>query len=105
LIESWNGTAWSVVPSPSPPADDFLNGVSCVSAISCTAVGFYFGPEGSTQTLIESWDGGAWSVVPSPSPGSTLNQLNAVSCISVSSCTSVGSYDNRVDQTLIEVSG
>ena len=102
LIESWNGTAWSVVPSPSPPSDDFLNGVLCVSGIACAAVGFYFGPQGSTQTLIESWDGHAWSVTPSPSPGTTLNQLNVVSCVSASSCTSVGSYNNRVDQTLIE---
>ena len=42
LIESWNGTRWSVVPSPSPgTGGNDLYGVSCVSATACTAVGFY----------------------------------------------------------------
>src|SRR5690242_15701014 len=38
---------WSVVPSPSPGgAGDALNGVSCVSAAVCAAVGFH-----GTKTL------------------------------------------------------
>src|SRR2546427_1585311 len=40
LIESWDGRAWHIVPSPRP-GDSGLNGVSCVSVTSCTAVGFY----------------------------------------------------------------
>jgi hypothetical protein len=41
LIESWNGKVWSIAPSPSLSGGAFsqLNGVSCVSSISCTAVG------------------------------------------------------------------
>jgi hypothetical protein len=42
LAETWDGTAWTVEPTPPPPRhvfDFFLTGVSCMSATSCTAVG------------------------------------------------------------------
>jgi hypothetical protein len=56
LIESWDGTAWSVVTSPdgpvAPASDNELLGVSCLAA-SCTAGGGY--RSGTNQlTLIES---------------------------------------------------
>lgn len=54
LIESWNGKRWSVVPSPNPRKDDYLVGVSCVSATACTAAGDYDKSSGATKTLIES---------------------------------------------------
>jgi hypothetical protein len=40
LAEAWNGTTWSIQPTP-PPIGKFavLNGVSCTSATGCTAVG------------------------------------------------------------------
>ena len=87
LVESWNGTAWSVVPSPTS-ADEILSGVSCVSATACTAVGFSTSPN---RTLVESWDGTAWSVVPSPDPAPNASSLNGVSCVSATACTAVGS--------------
>jgi hypothetical protein len=92
LIESWNGSAWSVVPSPNISKFDLLEGVSCVSANACTAVGAY--AAGSNErTLTESWNGRAWSVVPSPNHGSLTNILSGVSCVSARSCTAVGSSD------------
>jgi hypothetical protein len=40
LVESWNGSTWSVAASPSPGTQiTVLSGVSCTSAASCTAVG------------------------------------------------------------------
>ena len=54
LIESWNGTSWSLVPSPSPgPEINELAGASCVSAAACTAAGTD-GGTGYSRTLIES---------------------------------------------------
>ena len=56
LIESWNGTAWSLVPSPDNgtiPND--LTGVACISSSSCQAVGFSGLGSAEDQTLIESW--------------------------------------------------
>ncbi len=95
LIESWNGTSWSVLPSPHRnKTHDVLEGVSCVSATDCTAVGYAQG--NARTTLIESWNGSAWSIVPSPNKAGTSNTLYAVSCVSASDCTAVG------DGTLIE---
>src|SRR5205814_1693278 len=54
LIESWDGTSWSLVPSPSPgPEINELAGASCVSAAACTAAGTD-GGTGYSRTLIES---------------------------------------------------
>jgi hypothetical protein len=53
LIESWDGTAWSIVPSPnaSPTLQDDLNGASCGGGSQCFTVG---GTQaGPNQTLIE----------------------------------------------------
>ena len=53
LIESWNGTHWSLVPSPNPANNPVLNSISCVSTVSCTAAGLRFS-NGAYRTLIES---------------------------------------------------
>jgi hypothetical protein len=58
LIESWNGVAWSVVPSPSLAAERTLYGVSCSSANWCVAVGTHRTDISmSSRTLVESWNG------------------------------------------------
>jgi hypothetical protein len=107
LVESWDGTAWSVDPSPTPGTYGGLSGVSCSSARSCAAVGNYShgtgsGSSGLGQPLVESWDGTAWSVVPTPRPA--VAYLYGVSCSSARSCQAVGDYaGNRgLSQTLVE---
>jgi hypothetical protein len=94
LVESWDGTRWSVVPSPSPAGQGILYGVSCVSAAMCVATGTYGVTGFGYQTLVESWNGTSWSVVPSPSPGHPdQNALGSVSCLSATDCTAVGDYN------------
>jgi hypothetical protein len=42
LIESWNGSSWTVVPSPDASLQtNQLLGVSCVTRADCLAVGSY----------------------------------------------------------------
>ncbi len=97
LAEAWNGHRWSVqqtknVPNPGSPVWGELNGIWCLSAKACTAVGYY---EGSvTQlTLAESWNGTTWSVEPTPNlPGEPGNALYGVSCRSARQCVAVGNY-------------
>jgi len=103
LTESWDGTSWSVVPSPNPGNPHaFLEGVSCVSATVCTAAGLSNTNSGASTTLIESWDGTNWSVVPSPNPAAESG-LDGVSCVSATACTAVGRGLIRgVSNTLIE---
>ena len=94
LIESWNGSVWSIVPSPntSPTQDNLLKGVSCSGPSTCVAVGSQSNAS-AEQTLIESWNGSAWSIVPSPNGSPTQdNVLNAVSCTGPSACVAVGNY-------------
>ena len=95
---------WSVRSSPNQGTNtNFLYDVSCGSAKSCMAVGFYTAPN-VDKTLIESWNGSAWKVVPSPSPGGVWNFLYDVDCRAAKSCIAVGRYENSsgVNRTLIE---
>jgi hypothetical protein len=87
LIEHWNGSAWSIVPSPSPGTADNLTGVTTSNASdSIWAVG-YDTPSGATaaQTLTLNWNGTAWTTVASPDSGSSTSELNAVSTLPGSS--------------------
>jgi hypothetical protein len=102
LVESWNGTRWSVTPDPSPGSE--LLGVSCVGPTACTAVGDRLNSQGYYQTLTELWDGTKWSTVPSPDMGHGTNEnfLTGVSCISPTACTAVGEYGVAGSAPLIE---
>jgi len=79
LIEHWNGSAWSIVPGPSPGSGAALTGVTTVNAANDVwAVGSYT-PAGTTQTqtLTLNWNGTAWSTVASPDNGSPSVLLSA----------------------------
>jgi hypothetical protein len=71
LIEHYNGTAWSIVPSPSPGTNNALTGVTESAPNNLWAVGYYT-PAGAAaaQTLTLNWNGTAWATVASPSQGS-----------------------------------
>jgi hypothetical protein len=112
LIETWEGTSWTVTPSPSTGSDpSTLSGVACgvfvgaagPNAEYCVAVGFE-DSGGVTQTLIESENGGTWSVT--PNPGVAGSALNGVSCArDTPFCVAVGwTLDGGTARALIETS-
>jgi hypothetical protein len=70
LVEHWNGTAWSVVPSPTVGTSPFLNSVTATGPADVWAVG-YDTPAGGTQprTFTMHWNGTAWATVGSPTAG------------------------------------
>jgi hypothetical protein len=75
LIEHYDGTSWSVVPSPNVGPDsqyqsNKLYGITAVSPNDIWAFGSYFAASGNgdQMTLVLHWDGTSWSLVPSPSP-------------------------------------
>ena len=98
LAETWNGSFWKqqTVPSLAGTDSPGLNGVSCVSAGFCEAVGIASEPLlGGTIGFAAMWNGSAWSLQRVPRPaGATTVLLRAVSCVSVSFCEAVGSYLN-----------
>jgi hypothetical protein len=79
------------------PADQFL-GVSCPADRFCLGVGWYIPADGIKRPLAERWDGSAWHItfplVPSPAPASVLQ---AVSCVSRTSCLAVGDTNTSGD--------
>jgi hypothetical protein len=103
LAERWNGTSWSIQPTPDQPGGDgsSLLGVSCTSAGACTAVGYYYNPgSNTTSTLAEAWNGTSWAIQPTPRHATTVFQdLDAVSCTSPTACIAVGSvgYDTLAE--------
>ena len=91
----WDGTSWSLVPTPDPDgtgagAFNSLRDVTCTSATNCYAVGGSTNASSVASTLIEQWNGHAWAVVPSPNPAGGTPILNGISCTSGTSCTAVG---------------
>src|SRR5204862_321418 len=99
LVEHWNGSAWSIVPSPNVGTNhNRLNGVEVASANDVWAMGDTY------QTLVEHWDGITWSVVSSPNVGTSDNYLTGVAVVSGSDVWAVGYYLNgsNVEQTLVE---
>jgi hypothetical protein len=97
LVETWDGTTWSVVPSPNEEGNNYLLGVSCVSPTECMAVGKFDRTTGIgpylDQDLVESWNGSSWTIVNAPTEGSDVNEdLYGVSCVSATDCVAVGYY-------------
>jgi hypothetical protein len=95
LVEHWNGSAWSVVPSPDPGSGYVVNpltGVAAVSASDVWAVGSAENFDLGRQSLIERWDGGAWNIVLSPNPGLSDNAFSSVAVVSSSDVWAVGYY-------------
>jgi hypothetical protein len=50
------------------------------------------------------WDGSVWSIVASPNAGTSVDELNSVSCVSASDCVAVGRTDTgSANETLVMV--
>lgn len=95
LIEHWNGTSWSVLPSTT----GLLYGVSVLSSNNVWTVGLNSG-----KTLVEQWNGTQWNIIPSPNPGAFGNRLASVTALSPTDIWAVGDYAATKfgDQSLVE---
>jgi hypothetical protein len=91
LIEHFDGTVWSVVPSPSPGAlQNILYGIAAITDTDVWAVGAQQDAAGLWHTLTEHWNGSAWSVVNAVDAGSNGNQFFAVSALAGNNVYAVG---------------
>jgi len=77
LTLHWNGTVWSVIPSPNEgqATSNYLYSISATASNDIWAVGRW----DSSSGLTLHWDGVSWGVVPSPDSNSGLNFLYGVS--------------------------
>lgn len=102
VVDTWNGSEWKTQPVADP--DDVAAGVSalsCVSDTHCVAGGSVQSAPGSRtqKPLLASWNGKAITPMKVPAPAATdiptdydPPVINAVSCVSATSCAAVGSY-------------
>jgi hypothetical protein len=95
LSEHWNGTAWSIVPSPNPvTGNDVFIQAAAISRGDVWAVGYDYGSTGGASPLVANWDGTKWHVVSTPVPsGTQYNELAAVAALSTGTVWAVGRSD------------
>jgi hypothetical protein len=97
LIEHWDGTRWSVVPSPDPgTSGNHLYGVAAAGPDNIWAVGQRDGGHSDTP-LVEHWDGHHWKAVDVPSAGLTGGLLQGVA-VHGSQVWAVGQSDDGTHQ-------
>jgi hypothetical protein len=90
LIQHYDGTAWTIVPSPNRLLGTGRNqinsllGVTAIAPSDVWAVGYTVSLDDPYRTLTMHWNGAAWSIVNSPNlsfPGAynTLTEVSATS--------------------------
>ncbi|MUN35060.1 hypothetical protein [Actinomadura litoris] len=109
LIEHWNGTAWSIVPSPNAGTEGAqLTGVAAVSTSDVWATG-YFSTTTQILPLFEHWNGTAWSVVSVPDVPNGVNFVRAISAASTKDVWAVGSdvdsHSGNTDELILHWNG
>ena len=89
LSEEWDGTAWTVMPSPvgNTSAIQYLSSVSCLSPGWCMAVGTH--RDATTPGTAYVWDGTTWSAL-TTLDNQVVSQLDSVSCVSTTFCMAIG---------------
>ncbi len=93
LAERWDGTAWTIEPTPKPSGAtaSSLTAVSCPSTTSCLAIGSANGSSIGDVVIAERWDGTSWTVQTIPKPSNTNDfALTGLACSGVAACTAVG---------------
>ena len=93
LIEHWDGTAWTIVPSLNKgPFPNSLSAVTAVAPDDIWAVGTWFTKAFDDRTLTLHWDGSAWHRVQSPNAGppKASNDLVSVSAVATDDVWAVG---------------
>lgn len=96
LTLHWDGTAWSIIPSPSPGTLG-LNSLYAVAANSANdvwAVGSFTNTGEFAQTLIVHWDGTSWEVTPSANVSGDNNELYGVVALAPDNVWAVGYHGN-----------
>lgn len=98
LVERWDGTQWSIIPSPNRGSltDNELLSVEAVSPDEVWAVGYSIDDAGVGQTLTMRWNGAEWGIVSSPNVGPEGNALRDLAVVSAGDVWAVGfSVDER----------
>ena len=101
LALHFNGSKWSVVPTPNPVAgssldQNVLTSVVAVAPNDVTAVGFTLANL-TELTMAQHWDGNNWTVVPTPNKSSaqgSFNKLRGITAVNANDMYAVGHFAN-----------
>jgi hypothetical protein len=96
IAEAWNGTSWTqqAIPTPASSTTTVLDGVSCVAANSCLAVGAYVNHY--VLPFAEAWNGSTWAVqIASFTTMGHDDQLTGLSCSGPDFCMAVGTFQDK----------
>lgn len=109
LTEHWDGSSWSIVPSPNgglAGSTNELRSLAGTSSSDLWAVGInqHSSPSHKyiLQTLTEHWNGTQWSVVSSPDPNLLDTTLSGVTALASNNVWAVGSYKDRTTKVVQE---
>jgi hypothetical protein len=109
LIEHWDGTSWTLVPSASSSNSNALFDVSCSSASNCWSIGYYYtgiiaAANGHWQSLTEHWNNGVWELASSPNADTQRdNFVRGVTCTSAENCWAIGDFvgEGLISHTIV----
>jgi hypothetical protein len=102
LIEEDTGSGWAIVtspdPSPASPPFDGLQGVTCMAADDCWAVGAFTEGTGALPVgLTVHYDGSSWQWTGTLYRPPILPTLYSVSCLTDDRCFAIGSYGDLAE--------
>jgi hypothetical protein len=94
LTMHFDGSAWTVVPSPNLPDGNRLEDVVALSSTNVWAVGWTSNPSTlDNRSFSMHWDGTSWTIVPTPQPGgSSVDRLKAVDAAGPNDVWATGVY-------------
>jgi hypothetical protein len=91
LAEHWDGTQWSIIPTPPISAPTVqLNSIAAVNSSEVWVAGFSDDPNCLCgQTVVEHWNGIRWTRLTTPNPG-VADYLTGIAAISATDVWAVG---------------
>jgi flagellar hook capping protein FlgD len=93
LAMHWDGSRWSVAPSPAIVGGSSFSAVSALASNDVWAVGQEsFSPNPAMKPLAAHWDGSGWKAVEAPFVGNRINQLLGVSARAPGDVWAVGTW-------------
>jgi hypothetical protein len=104
FAEHYDGTSWTVVPTPNTGVNfNSFYGLAA-SGGQAWAVGEYLNSRYQDRALVETWNGSQWSIADVPQPGSRRDMAMGVSALSPSDVWVVGDQEgsNGKFETLAE---
>jgi hypothetical protein len=104
FAEHFDGTSWTVVPTPNTGSNFNSFYGAAASGGQAWAVGEYLNGNYQDRALIEHWNGTQWSIADNPQPGSVRDMFHGASALSPSDVWAVGTQEgaDHVFRTLVE---